>query len=111
MVGGPVLGAGHRPVPGPSPEVDLEAMETRKVAERHEAQREIMDRLSGTRYGTFKKPVFKIVTKFAQTYMMFRENQRFYLDEQLFRARRLFLEYGRRLAERGDWTIRRTCSS
>ncbi len=84
-----------------SPEVDLEAMETRKVAERHKAQREIMDRLSGVRYGSFKKPVFKIVIKFAQTYMMFRENQRFYLDEQLFRARRLFMEYGRRLAERG----------
>ena len=84
-----------------SPEVDLEAMETRKVAERHKAQREIMDRLSEVKYGTFKKPAFKIVTKFAQTYMMFRENQRFYLDEQLFRARRLFLEYGRRLAERG----------
>jgi phosphohistidine swiveling domain-containing protein len=81
-----------------SPEVDLEAMETRKVAERHKAQREIMDRLSEVRFGNFKKPVFKIVIKFAQTYMMFRENQRFYLDEQLFRARRLFLEYGRRLA-------------
>ena len=84
-----------------SPQVDLEAMEVRKVAERHNAQREIMDRLSSVKYGTFKKPVFKIVIKFAQTYMMFRENQRFYLDEQLFRARRLFLEYGRRLAERG----------
>jgi pyruvate,water dikinase len=62
----------------------------------------ILERLSGTRFGTFKKPVFKIVAKFAQTYMMFRENQRFYLDEQLFRARRLFLEYGRRLADQGQ---------
>jgi len=84
-----------------SQEVDLEAMETRKVTERHNAQKEIMDRLSGVKYGPLKKPAFKIVIKFAQTYMMFRENQRFYLDEQLFRARRLFLEYGRRLAERG----------
>jgi pyruvate,water dikinase len=85
-----------------SPEVDLEAMEARKVGERHEAQKEIMNRLSETRFGSLKQPVFKIVIKFAQTYMMFRENQRFYLDEQLFRARRLFLEYGRRLAAQGE---------
>jgi pyruvate,water dikinase len=32
---------------------------------------------------------------------MFRENQRFYLDHMLLRFRRVFLEYGRRLAERG----------
>jgi rifampicin phosphotransferase len=84
-----------------SPDIDLVAMEARKVVERHQAQAEIMGRLSKVKFGTFKKPVFKIVMKFAQTYMMFRENQRFYLDEQLFRARRLFLEYGRRLSERG----------
>jgi rifampicin phosphotransferase len=32
---------------------------------------------------------------------MFRENQRFYLDHMLWRYRKIFLEYGRRLAERG----------
>jgi pyruvate,water dikinase len=32
---------------------------------------------------------------------MFRENQRFYLDHMLLRFRRIFDEYGRRLAERG----------
>jgi pyruvate,water dikinase len=41
------------------------------------------------------------VLKYAQTYLIFSENQRFYLDHILFRARRLFLEYGRRFKEEG----------
>jgi phosphohistidine swiveling domain-containing protein len=41
------------------------------------------------------------VLGYAQTYLQFRENQRFYLDHILLRTRRLFSEYGRRFLERG----------
>jgi len=38
---------------------------------------------------------------YAQIYLQFRENQRFYLDHTLYRERRLFMEFGRRFAEQG----------
>ena len=84
-----------------SPDVDFEKMEKTKVEQRLAAQKSILERIGGIKYGTVKKPLFKTVMHYAQKYLIFRENQRFYLDHQLYRLRRLFLEYGRRLAQKG----------
>ncbi len=84
-----------------SPQMDLEEMEGRKVKERKEAERDILARVRKMRFGLLRRKLFKTVLGYAQTYLMFRENQRFYLDHILYRWRRLFREYGRRFQERG----------
>ncbi len=84
-----------------SVEFDLEELEKRKKEERLKAEIEITEAISKTKYGAIKKPVFKKVLDYAQRYLIFRENQRFYLDHELLRERRLFMEYGRRFSERG----------
>ena len=84
-----------------APDLDLEKMEQEKVQERLQAEKDILERISKLKYGGPKKLVFRIILRYAQTYLMFRENQRFYLDHILDRWRRLFMEYGRRFEERG----------
>lgn len=84
-----------------SPRLNLEEMERKRFEERLVAEKEILGKISKLRYGLLKKPIFRTVMRFAQTYLMFRENQRFYLDHQIIRWRRLFLEYGRRFAAEG----------
>jgi len=81
-------------------EVDLEEIEKAKREERKKAEIEITDAVSKTKFGFMKKPVFSKVLDYAQRYLIFRENQRFYLDHELTRERRLFMEYGRRFLER-----------
>lgn len=81
-------------------EVDLEEIEKAKREERKKAEIEITDAVSKTKFGFLKKPVFSKVLDYAQRYLIFRENQRFYLDHELTRERRLFMEYGRRFLER-----------
>ncbi len=88
-----------------STRLNLEEMERKRHDERLLAEKEVLARISRLRYGFLKKRVFKTIMRFAQTYLMFRENQRFYLDHQILRWRRLFLEYGRRFA--ADGIIRR----
>ncbi|MBE6528513.1 MAG: phosphoenolpyruvate protein kinase [Thermoplasmata archaeon] len=51
--------------------------------------------------GFFKRKILFKVLKYARTYLIFRENQRFYLDHMMYRNRLIFLELGRRLCERG----------
>jgi pyruvate,water dikinase len=82
-------------------EVDIDALERQKHEERTDAEKLVLERISKLRFGLIKKLLFKTVLKYAQTYLMFRENQRFYLDHQIYRQRRLFMEYARRFAERG----------
>ncbi len=84
-----------------APDIDVERMERETVAKRLEAEKEIGRRISKVSFGFFKKRIFNIILKFAQTYLIFRENQRFYLDHIISRQRRIFMEYGRRLAGRG----------
>lgn len=81
--------------------LDLEELERRKRGERLKAEADILGKISKGRYGAIKRPVFKKVLGYAQRYLIFRENQRFYLDHELLRERRLFLEYGRRFRDRG----------
>ncbi|MGF3499013.1 MAG: PEP/pyruvate-binding domain-containing protein [Candidatus Methanosuratincola sp.] len=84
-----------------SPDVDVEGMEREKIERRLAAEREILERISRLRFGFFRKHLFRIIMKYAQIYLQFRENQRFYLDHIIYRQRRIFVEYGRRLAQRG----------
>lgn len=80
---------------------DLERLERERARERRETEKEVMEAIGRLRFGFARKLVFRTVLRFAQTYLMFRENQRFYLDHMIYRWRKLFLEYGRRLTERG----------
>jgi pyruvate,water dikinase len=81
---------------------DLEKMERDRQRERKEAEEEVLDRIARLRYGYARKLIFRIVLGYAQTYLMFRENQRFFLDHMILRWRKLFLEMGRRLAREGS---------
>ncbi len=80
---------------------DLERLEQERVRERKEAEKEVMEKLGHLRLGFARKLIFRPVLNYAQIYLMFRENQRFFLDHMIFRWRKIFLEYGRRLTERG----------
>lgn len=84
-----------------SPPVDLEALERRKVAEREETERGVLTRVRELRMGAFKALVFRLIMGFAQTYLMFRENQRYYLDHILYRERRIYMEFARRFLAKG----------
>lgn len=84
-----------------SRDLDAEAFERQKSKERIAAEKEALDRISKLKLGFLKKVLFKAVLQYAQTYLMFRENQRFYLDHTIYRQRRLFMEYARRFKERG----------
>jgi rifampicin phosphotransferase len=84
-----------------SPKLDLDKIESLKVEERKRTEAEIFAKLKKLRFGHAKKFIFKIVLGYAQTYLMFRENQRFYLDHILDVWRRFFMEYGRRFAKDG----------
>jgi len=84
-----------------SPPVDLQALERRKIAEREETEKEILSRIRGLKMGFFKAGVFRLIMGFSQTYLMFRENQRYYLDHILYRQRRIYMEYARRFLASG----------
>lgn len=84
-----------------APDIDVERMEKETLARRLEAEQEISRRISKVSFGFIKKRIFRIILRYAQTYLIFRENQRFYLDHIISRQRRIFMEYGRRLSDRG----------
>ena len=76
--------------------VDLREEFANGVKRREETEAEIKGKL-----GLFKRTLMFKVLKYARTYLIFRENQRFYLDHIMYRNRLIFLEEGRRLCERG----------
>lgn len=76
--------------------LDFAEIEQQKGNERKESEQEIFKKIKALPLGFIKVTLFKIVLNYAQTYLTFRENQRFFLDHQHLRQRRLFLEYGRR---------------
>ncbi len=80
---------------------DLAAVEKEREKERLEAERQVLGMVSGMKGGALKAFLFRKVLKLAQTYLLFRENQRFYLDHILFRQRLVLMEYGRRLHSEG----------
>jgi phosphohistidine swiveling domain-containing protein len=84
-----------------APDLDFEKLEKDKIQERLETEKEVLEKIGHLRFGFAKKRLFKIVLNYAQIYLVFRENQRFYLDHMLMRQRKLFMEYGRRFTEKG----------
>jgi pyruvate,water dikinase len=84
-----------------SPPVDLEELERRKIAEREQAEKDILRRMRGLKLGYFKAGVFRLIMHFAQVYLMFRENQRYFLDHILYRERRIYMEYAQRFLAKG----------
>jgi pyruvate,water dikinase len=84
-----------------SPKIDFEEVERSRIEERKRTEVEIFERIKKLKLGHAKKMIFKIILGYAQTYLIFRENQRFILDHILDVWRRLFKEYGRRFAKSG----------
>ncbi|CDG64985.1 MAG: rifampicin phosphotransferase [Methanobacterium sp.] len=84
-----------------SSDLDLRKKELESREHRIETEKEVLKRIKNLRGGFFKAKLFSIVLKLAQTYLTFRENQRFYLDHLLFRQRIMLLDFGRRLKEMG----------
>ncbi len=82
-------------------EKNVEEVEASKRKEREELTRKVLEKIGRQKLGFVKKEIFKAILFYAQTYIGFRENQRFFLDHQDFRFRKVFLEIGRRLEERG----------
>lgn len=81
-------------------DLDLKKMEITCHEDRELMEKTVIDRIKHTRGGYLKAKLFGKVLGLAQTYLAFRENQRFYLDHILFRQRLMILEIGRRLSGR-----------
>ncbi len=82
-------------------DLDLERMEREKIAERVATEKIVLEKVRDMKGGWVRRKAVKLVMGYAQTYLQFRENQRFYLDHILLRTRRLFNEYGRRFQVKG----------
>lgn len=82
-------------------DLDLKKQEESRRQDRLRVEAEVRERLLAGRGGRIRMQLFFKVLRIAQTYLIFRENQRFYLDHILFRQRIVICEFGRRLAERG----------
>lgn len=80
---------------------DLKRKEIESRDNRLKTEKEVIHQIRKLRFGFFKAKIFSIVLKLAQTYLTFRENQRFYLDHLLYRQRLIIREMGKRLSERG----------
>ena len=83
-----------------SSDLDLRKKELEARKNRFKTEKEVLKRIKKQKGGFFKVKLFSIVLNLAQTYLTFRENQRFYLDHLLFRQRLMLKEMGRRLFER-----------
>ncbi|EKQ54936.1 MAG: phosphoenolpyruvate synthase/pyruvate phosphate dikinase [Methanobacterium sp. Maddingley MBC34] len=83
-----------------SSDLDLRKKELESRENRFKTEKEVLRRIKEQKSGFFKAKLFGIVLNLAQTYLTFRENQRFYLDHLLFRQRLMLLDMGRRLFER-----------
>lgn len=80
-----------------SSNLDLRKQEKESRKQRLKTEKEVQKRIKSLKGGFFKVRLFNMVLGLAQTYLTFRENQRFYLDHLLYRQRLMLLEMGRRL--------------
>ncbi len=80
-----------------SSDLDLRKKELESRDNRFKTEQKVLRGIKKQRGGFFKSKLFNIVLDLAQTYLTFRENQRFYLDHLLFRQRLMLMEMGRRL--------------
>ncbi len=83
-----------------SSDLDLRKKESESHHYRVKTEKKVLKKIKKQKGGFFKEKIFKVVLNLAQTYLTFRENQRFYLDHLLFRQRLMLREMGRRLVER-----------
>jgi len=83
-----------------SSDLDLRKKELETRKNRFKTEKEVLRRIKKQNGGFFKAKLFALVLNLAQTYLTFRENQRFYLDHLLFRQRLILQEMGRRLGFR-----------
>ncbi|MBI5680010.1 MAG: phosphoenolpyruvate protein kinase [Methanobacterium sp.] len=83
-----------------SSDLDLRKKEKESRKHRFKTEKKVLNKIKKQNGGFFKAKIFSIVLNLAQTYLTFRENQRFYLDHLLFRQRVMLLEMGRRLMVR-----------
>lgn len=83
-----------------SSESDLRKKELESRENRFKTEENVLNQIKNQKGGFVKAKLFGMVLNLAQTYLTFRENQRFYLDHLLFRQRLMLVEMGRRLALR-----------
>jgi rifampicin phosphotransferase len=83
-----------------SSDLDLRKKELESRKHRLKTEKEVFKRIKKQNWGFFKAKLFDVVLNLAQTYLTFRENQRFYLDHLLFRQRLMHREMGNRLVVR-----------
>jgi pyruvate,water dikinase len=83
-----------------SSDLNLRKKEEESRENRIQTEKLVIQRIKNQKLGLFKSKIFIKVLKLAQTYLTFRENQRFYLDHILFRQRLMLLEMGNRLVQR-----------
>ncbi|MBU2549839.1 MAG: hypothetical protein KKB20_15605 [Proteobacteria bacterium] len=77
------------------------ALEEEKRREREVMTAEILETVGNSGGGFLKTRIFTWVLGMAQTYYLYRENQRFSLDQILFALKKVSLEIGRRYREAG----------
>ena len=82
-------------------DLDLEKVQLQKKEQSEKALTTALNRVGSQRFGFIKKIIFKRIYLWAKQYLIFREKQRFYLDHQLYRFRKIFLAYGRHLIGKG----------
>ena len=80
-----------------SSDLDLRKKELESRKHRLKTEKEVFHRIKKQKGGFLKAKIFGVALNLAQTYLTFRENQRFYLDHLLFRQRLMLKEMGRRL--------------
>lgn len=83
-----------------SSDLDLRKKEEESRENRIKTEKLVIKKIKKQKLGLFKSKIFYKVLKLAQTYLTFRENQRFYLDHILFRQRLMLMEMGNRLVKR-----------
>jgi len=83
-----------------SSDLNLRKKEEESRDNRIKTEKLVIEKIKKQKLGLFKSKIFYKVLKLAQTYLTFRENQRFYLDHILFRQRLMLLEMGNRLVKR-----------
>jgi pyruvate,water dikinase len=80
-----------------SSDLDLRKKELESRENRFKTEEVVLNGIKKQKGGFVKAKLFGLVLNLAQTYLTFRENQRFYLDHLLFRQRLMLMEMGRRL--------------
>jgi pyruvate,water dikinase len=80
---------------------DPEEREAANTTRRNDAVAAVLANLRGQTLGFLKAPAFEVVIGYVHKWLLLRDDERASLDRHTYNARRLFLEVGRRLNERG----------